>query len=152
MPEAPSRVPHDLLAEHRSLHETLHELESLSASPPSVGEAPAWLQKLGARLEHLAPRLEQHFSHEESSGFFDDVPAALPTATTASRHLLDEHGELLSRVRALRDETRLPVSGTGSLQALAERLRGWLADLAHHEERENELLLEAIEGETAAQD
>jgi iron-sulfur cluster repair protein YtfE (RIC family) len=152
MPKAASQTPHELLAEHRSLHETLGELESLSAAAPSVGEAPAWLQALGARFESLAPRLQQHFAHEERSGFFADVPAALPTATSATGHLLEEHGELLSRVQALRDEARLPISGVGSLQALAERTRGFIADLAHHEERENELLLEAVEGETAAQD
>jgi hypothetical protein len=144
MPDEPRRPLSGpwLLEEHRELRQAVDEVREFLDRRGAGSRS----RKLAALLDALHLRLGTHFSVEELGGLFDRIAALEPESTPKAQALLHEHGTLLARARRLRDRAK------GPLGAPLAEVRGLLADLQSHEERENLLFLRVVETEVAAQD
>jgi hemerythrin len=132
-----------VLEQHAALRRLMGEVQLLlgaAAGPETTG-------RLLDSLEELLPRLEAHFAHEEDSGLFASIVEKKPEAAHTCAHLVGEHGAFLTRVEQLRQAT-----GSSSLDELRAPLAALVADLRAHEDVENELVTEALDGSVAAQD
>jgi Hemerythrin HHE cation binding domain len=139
-----------LLDEHRSLHELLDRVDSTLAALKSG--AATVLSDLSSHLGELGPRLEAHFAHEEEGGLFEEISETWPETAFQCERLLGEHRALLARIAELRADCAAGPAATRGPGGLADRGLSLLRDLAHHEERENELLVRSLDGAVAAQD
>ncbi len=137
-----------ILDEHRSLGASVASLTQAldAASAPALqGWQPAaratWLAGLAHRLADLRAKLAGHFESEERAGLYEDLAAADPGRARSARRLHAEHEQLRHGVERLQAEAE---AGCGDLAGLADRVRGLLRDLEHHEARENEALTRAV--------
>lgn len=137
----------DVLREHSALREGIAALDGHLAGRVTAARRGPWTRRLASDLDALADRLRLHFRREEKAGLFDDIEAALPESAHACARLRSEHHTLLERLAAVQAELAAPRPTLRSLQTLRRSVRALLADLAHHEEAENALLLSAVEGE-----
>lgn len=137
----------DVLREHSALRARVATLDAHLAGPLTSTRRAPWMRRLASDLDKLAGRLRLHFRREEKAGLFDDIEAALPECAHACARLRSEHSTLLERLAAVQAELTAPRPTVRSLQTLRRSVRALLADLAHHEETENALLLDAVEGE-----
>ncbi len=100
---------------------------------------------LVGRLEHLAGHLTAHFAREEEGGLLEEATAEAPRFGLEAQALLEEHVQLLARVRNLvamgRGNCQAPAA---SWQEFAEGLAGTTRQLLAHEGRENALLQKAF--------
>ncbi len=141
-----------VLAEHRRLHGAIEAVEAALSAIPLTGTA-GWARRAAGRLRDLEPLLVAHFAGEEDDGLFAQIEEAFPAASAACRHLVQEHRALLHRARLLAAQgTEATPPGRRALRAWRGEVRALLADLAAHEERENELLLSSLENEPGAPD
>jgi hemerythrin len=132
-----------VLEQHAALRRLMGEIQLLLGAPAG----PETTRRLSVGLEELLPRLEAHFAHEEDSGLFASIVEKKPEAAHTCAHLVGEHGAFLTRVEHLRQAT-----GSSSLDDLRMPLATLVADLRAHEDVENELVNEALDGSVAAQD
>lgn len=120
---------------HTDLLRDLQELEKANGS--GSRESPA---ELGARLGRLRTHLNEHFRFEEEGGYMAPVLKEEPRFGPVIQELLAEHGQMSKLLDALVQE----VTSTRSLQeALREKIRAWVGQVRHHENRENQLVQEA---------
>ena len=133
-----------VLEQHAALRRLMGEIQLLLGAPAG----PETSRRLLASLEELLPRLEAHFAHEEDSGLFASIVEKKPEAAHTCAHLAGEHGAFLTRVERLREAA----GGSASLDELRMPLAALVADLRAHEDVENELVNEALDGSVAAQD
>jgi hypothetical protein len=139
-------------SEHGSIRKTLGQIERTVADYPGPGAEPAWLGGIRERLDELHTLLRDHFRYEERSGMFDDIRDHLPATSDECRSLLGDHDRLLRRLEEIRGDAARRSETGASAGGLGERVLEWIRDLSDHENRENELLLDAIEGGPQAQD
>ena len=106
-------------------------------------------------LAELRDQLAMHFALEEAYGYFDDPVRVAPRLSVEANTLRDEHRVLYALVRDLADEVdelyrtgRLSRSGT----RLAERFREFYDPFQQHENRENELILDAYDSDIGVGD
>lgn len=133
-----------VLEQHAALRRLLGEVRALVGAPAG----PEATRRLSASLDELLPRLEAHFAHEEEGGLFATIVEKKPEAAHTCARLVGEHGAFLTRVEQLRRATE----ASASLEELREPLTALVADLHAHEDIENELVNDALEGAVAAQD
>ena len=132
-----------VLEQHAALRRLMGEIQQLLGAPAG----PETTQRLSVSLEELLPRLEAHFAHEEDSGLFASIVERKPEAAHTCAHLVGEHGAFLTRVEQLRQAAE-----GSSLDELRMPLAALVADLRAHEDVENELVNDALDGSVAAQD
>ena len=145
MPESTSHATpaEKTLAEHRALHALLGEIEEASAG---AGETAA--ETLASHLDVLRERLAAHFDGEEQSGLFDQIRELAPEQAHECAKLCDEHLGMLRQLDGLREAS----PQTRATPAWPQGVREFLAHLAQHESRENELLTRVLDGSEQAQD
>ena len=92
---------------------------------------------------------------EEAYGYFDDPVQVAPRLSVAASQLRDEHQMLYAMVRDLADEVdelsragRLARSGS----RVVERFREYYDRFQQHENRENELILDAYDSDIGVGD
>ncbi len=97
---------------------------------------------LAASLDELRSMLTEHFAHEEhAKGFYGLLGATSPQYREEVEHMVAEHRELLSALRAVLDRAK----GHGGGQAELVRMSGDLAArLRDHELREVKLVRELV--------
>jgi regulator of cell morphogenesis and NO signaling len=109
------------------------------------GQRPHLRQLVETVLE-LDDLLAQHFEEEEA-GLVVAVKVPVPDTPfirASLQKMRDEHRVIaacLQRVRAVSDDYRVPEWGCGSVRTLMEALAGIEAELMHHIELEEQVLL-----------
>lgn len=152
MPKAgfdPAALSREVLDEHRALRELIAEIETVVCASSPV-EPAGWLGAVADRLLDLEARLAAHFAVEEI-GLFDQIQEAAPDSAPACSRLLAQHGEFLHRLGQLREEAQTGKLGVGAAE-FTGRVSALFRDLERHEVRENELLIEVLEGSGGAPD
>ena len=136
-----------LVAAQRALRADLAGLSREAVSLPAR-DWDTWCETVRLRLRALRQHLKSHFELEEGAGLFETLEAAAPEHAATGARLLDQHRSLLVRLDALAMDATLhvePPLWTGALREL-------IADIAIHEERENELLLRVLDRQPGAPD
>jgi hypothetical protein len=153
MGTAAARSEETLLAQHTRLRSVLGALAAALAAAPEPGGAADWLRGLSASFTELGARLDAHFEHEEQSGLFSSIVEARPEALHTCERLKAEHGSFLERLGRLAGEAARGVpGGTMALGELVVSAQSLIDDLQRHEQTENALVTEALDGSLAAQD
>jgi hypothetical protein len=148
-----TRAEETLLVQHARLRSVLGALAAALAAAPEPGSAADWLRGLTASFTELGARLEAHFLHEERSGLFGSIVEARPEALRTCERLRAEHASFLERIGHLSGEAARAVpSGTMALGELVVRAQSLIDDLQRHEQTENALVSETLDGSMAAQD
>src|SRR5262249_20308142 len=120
---------------HTVLLRDLQDLEKAVAS----GSAESPVELVG-RLERLRTHLIEHFQFEEEGGYMAPVLKEEPRFGPVVQELLAEHGKM----EKILDALILEIRTTRSIQdAFREKVRTWVAQVRHHETRENSLVQEA---------
>jgi hypothetical protein len=146
------RHPRSLIREHKELRHTLNRIDSMLAHPPTAEARPTWLGNLSDRLRDLRPGLESHFAGEQASGLFNDIEDGLPSMTRESRRLLLEHQTFIEKLDEIVDAIAVLPPFDVPFQSVLTRARTLVRALGDHESRENEILLQALEGGPGALD
>lgn len=146
------RHPRSLLREHKEIRKTLHLLDTMLAHPPEKEARPAWLRNLADHFRNLRPGLEEHFASEQDAGLFEEIEREMPGMADVSRRLLKEHQEFIERLDDLVHAIAVLPPFDVPFQSVLTRARSFTRDLALHESRENEILLQALEGGPGALD
>ena len=141
----------ETLGEHSRLKAALDTIESVLAFPPRHG-SDLWTATVVERLDALHAALALHFRAEEERHLFEDIEAEKPGCGAACRRLRAEHRRLLCELGELRADLGRTPPGRAPRRGWIRRTRGFLAALADHEERENALLLDAVERAETASD
>jgi iron-sulfur cluster repair protein YtfE (RIC family) len=143
----------NLLTQHARLRAVLGALASALASAPEPGAAADWLRAVAASFTELGTRLAAHFEHEEKSGLFASIVEARPEASHACERLRAEHASFLERIgRLSADAAHAVPGGATALGALVVRAQAVIDDLQLHEQTENALVAESLDGSVTAQD
>lgn len=145
MPEITTREWIDkVLLEHRQLDAMVADLRRfLAAERPAPGESGAhtWSAELTRRLVLLHDRLFRHFREEEEGGMVEEISRRHPRAARAVEELVDEHRQMLGRLRRI--TARAMQYGEGEAPSKPE-LRSQLTELLdllnHHERTETGLI------------
>jgi hypothetical protein len=96
--------------------------------------------KLAGRLKKLQTHLTEHFQFEEAGGYMAPILKEEPRFDRVVQELLAEHQQLAQTLDALIQE----VNRAQGVQAIPQvRARAWIAQVRHHEHRENNLVQEA---------
>jgi hypothetical protein len=132
----------------RLRQENIQFLTVLRRLEEAASAAPANGKQMGAALEAARAQLAEHFRLEEQSGRLDGVRDSEPRLERAVRHLLEEHHELMRSLDGLLDEAR----AGDNLEALQYRAREWIVAVREHEERENVLVVDAVNLDIPAED
>ena len=106
-------------------------------------------------LAELRDQLAMHFALEEAYGYFVDPVRVAPQLSLAATALRDEHQTLYAGIRDLADEVdELYRAGELSKNArqVVERFRDYYDLFQRHENRENELILEAYDSDIGVGD
>ncbi len=140
---------HRILAEHELLRREIRDLGQCADGLLLAASRPSWILELAARIEHLRPRLAEHFAREVECGFFDRLAEEWPNCEPACRELEADHYDLLVELDAVSHGVR---AGRLDVGEAVRRTRTTLGRLARHEERENDLLHRTLEGGAPALD
>jgi len=140
------RHPRSLIREHRELRHTLNRLDAMLSHPPGGEGRPIWLRDLSHRLSELRPGLQEHFAEEKESGLFEEIESAAPGLAETSSRLMQEHDTIIRTLDDLVDAIAVLPPFDIPFQSLLSRMKRFSRDLADHESRENEVLLQALDG------
>jgi hypothetical protein len=132
--------------EHASLGETLRGLDEVIHSPLKGRPAP-----VADRLIALRTRLAEHFAFEEQGGYMAAVLDHAPQLHRTVGELLAEHRQLAEGLDSLIEAAHAAAAG-GHLEEFTGRVKEWAARLRRHEARENRLVQDASNRDTAAED
>jgi hypothetical protein len=149
MRQALTSITHSVLDDHRRMRSAITALEALVRSGESVTSQRGVVL---ARVEDLRQQLERHFSAEEAGGLFEQIEQSAPDTSDACGRLRRQHATILTALRRSRDELPLASARHAKLSSWAASVRDVLAELKAHEEREDQLLLAALEGGRGAPD
>jgi hypothetical protein len=107
------------------------------------------------RIAELRDQLAMHFALEEAYGYFDDPLRVAPRLSIAASQLRDEHQLLYTRIRDLADEIdgmfRAGVLAQSGAR-IVELFVDYYGRLQQHENRENELILDAYDSDIGVGD
>lgn len=134
---------HRILAEHELLRREIRDLAHCADGLLLASSRPNWVLELAARIEHLRPRLAEHFAREVECGFFDKLAEEWPNCERACLDLQADHYELLVELDAVSHGVR---AGRLDVGEAVRRTKLTLTRLERHEERENALLHRTLEG------
>lgn len=123
------------LEEHRQIHFHVEQLaKALLALDPRTADEGS-LAEIGARIESLKERLEEHFKGEEDAGLYQGILDALPQAEPDVMRLMAQHERILADLDGAKSiARRRDPAETASLRAELERALGVLRDHEHEEE------------------
>jgi hypothetical protein len=142
---APDSPPHPDADE--SVEEILDQHAELRGVLVQIREARD-LGMVSGLLDRLVALLEPHFGREEQAGGAIDQIGRAPHHSGDAEQLTDEHRELLSALRDLRQ--RLRADPSRPMAAFESELRAILDRLEEHDLRENELLADAYGSDPGA--
>jgi iron-sulfur cluster repair protein YtfE (RIC family) len=135
--------------EHVVLRQRLESLErqlaGLVEELRAGRSADATCSAARSSLNGLERQLREHFALEEQGGYFAEALAAAPRLSRRADALYREHAAFLERLghlQALADAGRAPFDAWSEIEL---GMRELTTDLRAHEERENELILQAFE-------
>lgn len=137
-----------LLDEHRALRATVAGILRDLGQLPRSGAAADWWEDISYRLRLLRVQLHGHFAAEESAGLLERIQQQAPEHSASCERLFREHTSLLARLDELAGEASLHVDAV----RWADSMKALLADLAGHEEREDDLLMRALDSTPGAPD
>jgi hemerythrin-like domain-containing protein len=106
-------------------------------------------------LAQLRDQLAMHFALEEAYGYFNDPLHAHPRLTRLAGQLRDEHPQLYAAVRDLADDVDAWYRSGKLVERstrVVQRFREYYDRLQEHEKRENELIMEVYDLDTAPGD
>lgn len=103
--------------------------------------------RLRSAVETLGMLLEAHFSHEESSAMFTELPLEFPRFTREIEMLKRQHIEMLAEIGAIQSG-----AADSGQEELVGRLQDLLVTLDRHERVERELLQRAYTEDIASVD
>ena len=136
----------------QEIKEDHHELRQLLHHTGAMLTRPVWMpveyDRLADLFEKLRDQLAMHFALEEAYGYFDDALSVAPRLCRKAEQLRSQHGELYSQLCDLTDcacQLLYHETGRRSLVRLAADYRTFCQYFYTHEQRENELILEAID-------
>ena len=112
-------------------------------------------QQVVRLLADLRDQLAMHFALEEAYGYFEDPVRVAPHLSVMAATLRDEHRVLYTLVRDMADESdELCRSGQLSQSAVrvVECFKEFYNRFQQHENRENELILEAYDSDIGVGD
>jgi len=112
-------------------------------------------RRLVDMLAELRDQLAMHFALEEAYGYFEDPLRVAPRLNLAAVTLREEHQVLYAMIRDLADEVdglhrKRKLASSGS--RVAGRFREYYDRFQRHENRENELILEAYDSDIGTGD
>ena len=135
-------VRDELLRQHVECGKLVERVEGCVESVPDTEGR--WADCLRGSLNDLAAGLREHFTDEEESCLFQDVPLAFPQFATCIAELRSEHASFLSSLESALGEARhLVRCPRAESRELRERVRVLIATLRRHEAQENEILWRA---------
>ncbi len=143
-------VAHEAYERIRREHEELREL--LSAVHRTLTKQLETVAGVSQMFASLSNQIESHFGEEETAGFFDDIVAQAPRLSQQTEHLCDEHGCLLETAKKLSKRAH---DGDGSddwWQQLESEFHEFSKQLVQHENKENDLLLQAYHDDVGSPD
>lgn len=147
----------EIKEDNRELRQILQEAESLfshAASAPSA-EPNLPLKRASDLLSGLRDRLAIHFSLEESFGYFENAVEAAPRLSNQAVALKAEHEALFRKICDVVERAERLLYGEQVAAGATKLLHAWRSfseDLKRHEERERELILEALDGDLGGGD
>jgi hypothetical protein len=137
---------HTAAEEHRRLRALLAQVEG--AFGQALPRALTGPDAVAAGLDTLRGPLGAHFEEEERQHLYEEIEELAPEQAPVCERLKSEHHGLIRRLDALRQAS--PEARRGP--TWGREVRALLADLAFHEERENDLLTRTLDGSIAAAD
>lgn len=134
------------------LKELLHELaDQWELVMPPGRQLPILI----SLVEALRDQIAMHFALEEAYGYFDDAIEAAPQLSSPAESLRGEHIALYEQIRDLADRAddlrRTPAPDV-AFQEISVRIKAFCDQLCEHEQRENELILEAFDRDVGVGD
>ncbi len=123
----------------------MQQLEgALAAAAP--GREQDWARRVGADLRDVRSALEEHrASAEGPGGLFAELQVALPAASYRLGNLQQAHGAMLEETDGLLTSIeRLAEDGSGSFDAIRQRVSALLSGVRAHQAREVDLIYEAF--------
>jgi hypothetical protein len=132
----------EMIQAHAVLDRSLEQLERVTHSAQG-----RHLYEVLHLLQGVAEELQAHFNLEERDGYMASVLKHAPQFTHRAQELLGEHGHLKTSLVALIQEasSKLP-------DDFWARVSEWLAQVRQHESRENQVVQEAFNRDTAGED
>ena len=127
---------HELVAEHAQLHELVEEIRG----------ARDRAQALGA-LARLQEQVLAHFNLEERpGGLYDTLGVCVPAFRRPLAQLVDDHYRISASLRDMRERANAPWGTDGEM--LRRDVARLAAALAEHEQRERQMVEQALAGES----
>ena len=144
--ESSKRRHEEVEREHAALRDALGALHRVLAQRQGA------VATVAEQLCALGDDVAEHFSDEETAGFFDDLLAQAPHLANRIDQLREEHQQLSDTIERLKV---VAVHGDGSApwwEQLEAAFHAFSKELMHHEATENELLVEAYTDDIGAAD
>jgi hypothetical protein len=124
----------------------LRDLRGLEAAARMDGETSR--AEMGMRLRRTRAHLTDHFRFEEQNGYLDTVLRRDPHRKRTVERLHDDHRRLGEELDGLLEES----AEHGPSAPLLAKVLTWVESVRDHETRENALVQDAFNVETAAED
>ncbi len=132
--------------EHEELRELLGDLHRRLAD--RLEEVAGVAEMMASLDEHV----QTHFNEEETAGLFDDVVERAPRLSERIANLRTEHQQLLAAVRELKQAADQGDGSADWWQGLNSAFHSFSKELMHHENTENDILMEAYTDDIGAAD
>ena len=138
----------------QEIKEDNRDLHQITADATDSLDRPVEIIPLVKLLGQLRDQLALHFSLEEAYGYFEDAVDAAPHLSAKADELRGEHKTLFEHICKLVEEgeRRLYRETPAKHEDVAEQLGQFLAQLREHENRENELIIQALEDDIGVGD
>ena len=143
-------LTHSVLEDHRRMNQTIVALESIVRTARTLADAPRG--RVAGLVADLRRRTSRHFAGEEEGGLFEQIEHSAPDAAASCARLRAQHAAILAALDRSRSELPQRPATSAALERWAASVRGVLAELKDHEEREDALLLAALDGGRGAPD
>ncbi|MCA9267785.1 MAG: hemerythrin domain-containing protein [Planctomycetales bacterium] len=134
-----------VLAEHHVLTDLLGRVQSTLAGT-AEGQS-----DLASLLAEASTHLEEHFRHEESSGFFERAVAKAPRLSDQAAALKAEHQEFSELFVEFCESTSQPLNA-GAWEALRSDFAAFMERFKRHEGQENRMLVEVYDRDIGSKD
>jgi len=147
---AMTSLRHSIVEQVQNEHEQIEELFSTIQRNFEGGLRNAPLVR--RLLAELVVQAEEHITHEEEGGYFDEVTEDSPQYSHTVAGLLEEHRELLCSCRQLLAGADQAPDSSIWLRAIQHDFDCFVRHWLDHERRENELVQRAYTQEFGALD
>ncbi len=140
MSEFSDRIMHELeewSSYDRLLLDQLRELLGEVADEQKT----RWLHEV---VDKLCDGLQHEFAREDEGGYLGEVLERFPTWEPRVSKLREDHERLLQDLSELREQLDRPAGANRVSAELRTQFEDWIERLTAHKQRENELLLDAM--------